>query len=195
MTLINSWFTPSWHAQTLTFWSFWDYLLVIQWKPGYWAPHADRKIHCTIIQTYTPLRSWPFAWHLQLKNILFYCTVYSTFPTNFHLFLHPGNDMGIELPTLWFYVIHSCHCNLWYRTVATLPIKLTCCCHAALVFDICTLTWSYIIRLYWPWLRPVITLSYAAANMQSYLGPFNCPAGTQNATISTSLGSNVFSTP
>ena len=33
--------TSSWHARTLTFWSFWDYLLVIQWMAGYWAPHVD----------------------------------------------------------------------------------------------------------------------------------------------------------
>ena len=170
------------------------------------------EIHCTVIQEYTPLKSWHFLWHLWLKNILFYCThppccwaqiycasiwiyskllcplqvhslhlvcsllsqwtllsctVYSTFPTHFCIFLHPGNDMGIEPPTIWFCVIHSCHCNLWYCTVALLPLKFPCSCHAALIFHIPTLTWSYINRLYWPWLRPVITLSYAAANMQS----------------------------
>ena len=131
------------------------------------------QIYCASIWFYSELHC-PLQFHalhlvysLLSQWILSSCTVYSTFPTNFHLFLHPGDDMGIELPTLWFYVIHFCHCNLWYCTVALLPIKLPCSCHAALIFDMHTLTWSYIITLYWPWLRPMITLSYAAANMQS----------------------------
>ena len=161
------------------------------------------EVHCTVIQAYTPLMYWCFAWHLWLKHILFYCThppccwaqiycasiwiyselfcplqhhfvcsllfqcflssctVYSAFPTNFCIFLHSANDMGIEPPIFWFYVIYLCHCNVWYCTVALLPIKLPCSCPAVLIYDIPTLTWSYIIRLYWPWLRPVITLRIA----------------------------------
>ena len=78
-------------------------------------PHALTGYHDWTCEMEDTISWFTQSWHARTLTFspspISSPIMHSTFPTDFHIFLCPGNDMGIEPPTLWFYVIHSCHCN------------------------------------------------------------------------------------
>ena len=102
--------TSSWHARTLTFCSFWNYLLVIQWMPCYCAPHVDLRnsLHSYPNIARVTLDHWSLGLLLGTFNSKTYCStvhihhvVERRFIVHLHEFYQSSIALSKSMPFTW----------------------------------------------------------------------------------------------